>query len=142
MGQFQGKSAIRVASDVIPKNVHRYQKKDGSSINQIKKGLVLHYHAFDYPDFIKKFLNFKKHPDNFIAGTNVGYVKRLWRDVVNSDKIDEDYKNSYFQKNIMFTESEISKMQSKIFGLIPRKQKPFEQVTSVKKAFDQLSDNI
>ena len=140
MGQFQGKSAIRVASDVIPKNVHRYQKKDGSSINQIKKGLVLHYHAFDYPDFIKKFVNFKKHPDNFLAGSDVGYIKKLWRDVVNSDSIDKSYKANYFQENIMFTESEIRKMQSNLFGFIPRKQKPFEEITSINKAFAHIDN--
>jgi len=138
MGQFQGKSAIRVASDLIPKNVHRYKQKDGSLLKQIEKGLVLHYHAFDQPDFIKKFTNFKKHPDNFLAGSDVGYVKKLWRDVVNSEVIEEDYRNNYFQNNIMFTESEISKMNSKIFGILPRKQKPFEEITSVKKAFELL----
>ncbi|MGB5982873.1 MAG: glycosyltransferase family 2 protein [Nonlabens sp.] len=139
MGQFQGKSAIRVASDLIPKNVHRYKHKDGSLLKQIEKGLVLHYHAFDQPDFIKKFTNFKKHPDNFLAGSDVGYVKKLWRDVVNSDDIEAHYRNNYFQNNIMFTESEINKMSSKIFGILPRKQKPFEKITSVKKAFDSLN---
>ena len=138
MGQFQGKSAIRVDSDLIPKNVHRYHHKDGSQVKQIKKGFVLHYHAYDKIDFIKKFKNFEKHPDHFLAGSDVGYIKRLWRDIVNSDKLNKNYIESYFENNILFTDKDIRSMSKGFLGIVPRKQPAFEEITSVKKVFEGI----
>ncbi len=137
MGQFQGKSAIRVSSDLIPKNVHRYKKIDGSKINQIKKGLVLHYNMFDRKDFLKKFQNFKNRPNTFLGGNSVSYKKKLWRDLVNSDTLDRAYIDAYFENNILFSDKEIKSMSGMIFGLIPRKQPAFMEITSVNKVFKQ-----
>ncbi len=138
MGQFQGKSAIRVDSDLIPKNVHRYQREKGGKIKQVNRGLVLHYHAYDKADFHKKFTNFKDHPDHFIAGSDVGYIKKLWRDIVNSDSLDQKYIDTYFENNILFTEAEIKSMKKGLLGLFPRSQPAFEKIMSVKKVFDSL----
>jgi hypothetical protein len=138
MGQFQGKSAIKVNSDLIPKNVHRYKRVDGSKVKQIKKGLVLHYHAYDQIDFIKKFTNFKGHPDHFLAGSDVGFIKKLWRDIVNSETLDQNYIETYYENNILFTDNEIKKMQKGFLGLLARKEPAFEEITSVKKVFETL----
>jgi len=138
MGQFQGKSAIKVSSDLIPKNVHRYKSLDGSKVKQIKKGLVLHYHAYDQIDFIKKFNNFRYRPNTFLGGNSVGYKKKLWRDIVNSETLDQNYIDSYFENNILFTENEIKKMKKGFLGLLPRKEPAFEEILSVKKAFETL----
>jgi hypothetical protein len=138
MGQFQGKSAIRVNSDLIPKNVHRYQRENGGRIKQVSKGLVLHFHAYDKSDFKKKFTNFKDHPDHFIAGSDVGYIKKLWRDIVNSDSLDQKYIDTYFENNILFTKAEIKSMNKGFLGIFPRKQSVFEEILSVKKVFESL----
>jgi hypothetical protein len=137
-GQWAGKAAIRVESDLIPKNVHRYVKLNGEKIKKVSNGLLLHYQAFDKLDFKKKFTNFKKHPDQNLSGTYVGHTKLLSRDIVNSTTLDQEYIDEYFEKNVMFTEKEIKRMSSKTFGLFKRKEPAFETITSVQKVFNNL----
>jgi len=132
-GQYLGKSAIRVNSMVIPHNVHRYRNKNGATLNVLQKGSLLHYHFYDAKDFIKKFKNFKKHPDTFLSGNKVGSLKLLLRDVVNKSGMNEVALNEYFVNYLMFSEREVRKLlRDKLFYIFQRKEKSLQRINIVK----------
>ena len=138
-GQGVGKGAIRVSSDLIPYNVHHYQKVDGNIPLRIEKGNVLHYHAYDSEDFIKKFTNFNNHPDKFLSGTKVESIKLLLRDVVNSSGLDEKQLENYFIENLMFNEKEIKKIRrGRKYLFFKINPKPIKEITSVRRTFEKL----
>ena len=135
-GQHMGKGAIRVASDTIPHNVHRYKNQDGSSPNVYEAGFVLHYHAYDVQDFIKKFTNFSSHPDTFLSGQKVNDLKLLLRDVVNISGMNASELEAYFADNIMFSEAEVTVLlKNTYFGFLKRYVAPLQEIASVKKVF-------
>lgn len=137
-GHFLGKSAIRVSSKVMPKNVHRYVKIDGTTIGRVNKGYVLHYHFYDAKDFIKKFNNFKKHPKNFISGARVGKLKLLLRDVVNFSGMDEQELEKYFCENLMFSEKEVKALQKNMYMFVlPRSLQAIGEITNVREVFEK-----
>nr|WP_321233409.1 glycosyltransferase family 2 protein [uncultured Psychroserpens sp.] len=110
LGHNMGKLAIRVDSNTIPKNVHRYQTINETDINSTKSGYLLHYHLYDYEDFIKKYKNFKAHPNTFLSGNYIGSLKTLWRDMVNDEQFDEAYLKAYFEKYILIDQNKYKKL--------------------------------
>lgn len=136
-GQHMGKAALRVASDIVPRNVHRYVLKDGSAPNHIKAGYILHYHAYDIQDFIKKFTNFSNRPNTFLSGNKVNSLKLLLRDVVNKSELNQEELGQYFKKNLMFSESEVRYLQNnRYLWLFKRTIHPLQKITSVKHVFE------
>ena len=137
-GQTMGKGAIRIGKDVIPHNVHRYKKVDGLQVTSVKAGLVLHYHAYDAADFIKKFTNFSEHPDTFLSGNSVESIKLLLRDVVNKSGKTETELKTYFENNLMFSRTEVTALlKNKYLWLLSRDPAPLEEITSVQQVFQQ-----
>ncbi|PHS62075.1 MAG: hypothetical protein COB12_11150 [Flavobacterium sp.] len=133
-GQHLGKAAIRVDSKIIPHNVHRYKNYDEGKLQLIDKGSLLHYHFYDAKDFIKKFENFKEHPNTFLSGNKVGSLKLLLRDVVNKSGMNEVALNDYFVNYLMFSEREVKKLlRDKLFFIFQRKEKSLQRINRVKK---------
>src|SRR5690606_33727786 len=106
-GQTMGKAAFKVNSNLVPQNVHRYIKIDGNKPISIKEGFVLHYHAYDADDFIKKFRNFSNHPTHFLSGNQVDSLKLLLKDVVNNQGYSDQELTSYFNKHLLFTPKKV-----------------------------------
>ncbi len=133
-GQHLGKAAIRVDRDLIPHNVHKFRLRNGHRPNTLKKGHILHYHAYDAQDFIKKFTNFSNHPDTFLSGNRVESIKLLLRDIVNSAGLSQDELEQYFADHLMFQASEIQKLKKNTYwGFIKRSQPAIVKVVSVTK---------
>lgn len=138
-GQHLGKGAIRVASTVIPHNVHRYKLLDGASVRTLDAGMVLHYHAYDATDFIKKFTNFSDHPNTFLSGNKVESIKLLLRDIVNSPDHSEADLVDYFNTYLKFSEKEVETLKrNKYLRILSRKVPPLIEITSVQKVFQQM----
>tara|TARA_A100000171_G_C2140027_1_gene154344 strand:+ start:10492 stop:11499 length:1008 start_codon:yes stop_codon:yes gene_type:complete len=137
-GQHLGKGAIRLKSGSIPHNVHRYVKKDGTKPVSVKAGFVLHYHAYDAPDFIKKFTNFSDRPITFLSGTSVNSLKLLFRDVVNNCGMSQEELYSYFANNVQFSPKEVQYLKkNKYLGFFSRTPAPLTEITSVQQVFQQ-----
>jgi hypothetical protein len=137
-GQTMGKGAMRVQGKLIPHNVHRYKNSNGKEIKSLKKGFVLHYHAYDAQDFIKKFKNFSDHPNTFLSGNKVEDIKLLLRDVVNTAGYNEEDLIQYYKDNLLFTPPEIEKLKQKNwFYFFPKKALLLE-IQSVSKTFKKL----
>ena len=140
-GQTMGKGAIRIGQGVIPHNVHRYKKEDGSTPRTRKVGFVLHYHAYDAQDFIKKFTNFSKHPDTFLSGNAVESLKLLLRDVVNKSGMSEAALERYFEAQLMFQESEVKQLQAnRYLGVLKRSPAPLTTIHSVAAVFKSIAE--
>lgn len=138
-GQIMGKEAVRIDRGIIPHNVHRFKKMDNSQTVKINKGHILHYHAYDAEDFIKKFKNFKDHPNTFLSGNKVEDIKLLLRDVVNKTGYSEEELVEYYRKNIYFTPKEVGQFQ-KIKSLFLFQKKPvLQEVLSVRKVFEEIN---
>jgi hypothetical protein len=138
-GHTMGKAAIRVDKNVIPHNVHRYKRIDGTQPVRVDKGNVLHYHAYDAEDFIKKFTNFEDHPNTFLSGNKVEDLKLLLRDVVNSSDYNRYELENYFKENLMFHEKEINKFKKgRKFVFFKIKPTPLKEITSVQLAFKSI----
>lgn len=141
-GQTMGKAAIRIGKNIIPHNVHRYKKIDGSNVKTLNKGWVLHYHAYDAADFIKKFTNFSDHPNTFLSGNKVEDLKLLLRDIVNNSGMNTPKLESYFKENLLFSKDEIKKFKSgRKYLFFKIKPMPLKEITSIKKTFEKLSQS-
>lgn len=139
-GQTMGKGAVRIKSDLIPHNVHRYKKMDGNKPRAIKKANVLHYHAYDAEDFIKKFTNFSDRPNTFLSGNEVEVIKLLLRDVVNISGLDQEALEAYFGQNLLFTKKEVAKIRKgRKYLFFKIKPTPIQEVQSVKLVFEKLN---
>ncbi|MAY53903.1 MAG: hypothetical protein CMC75_11660 [Flavobacteriaceae bacterium] len=135
-GQTMGKGAIRIGKEVIPHNVHRYKTIAGQKPKSIKAGYVLHYHAYDATDFIKKFTNFAAHPDTFLSGNRVESIKLLLRDIVNKSDRSPKQLEAYFKDNLMFSAAEIDALkQNRYLLFFRRNPPPLTEITSVQKVF-------
>lgn len=142
-GHTMGKGAIRVESNVIPHNVHRYKASDQTPINVLNSGFILHYHAYDAIDFIKKFTNFKDHPNTFLSGNNVESLKLLLIDVVNNSGYNKGELVKYFKENVMFNTSEVERLKrNKVFRFLPRKADSVIKITSVRDVFHLKINSI
>lgn len=140
-GHTMGKAAIRIGSDIIPHNVHRYKKIDGSNVTSIKAGNILHFHAYDAEDFIKKFTNFSDHPNTFLSGNKVEDLKLLLRDVVNSSDLDTQQLESYFKENLLFDKKEIKRFKrGRKYLFFKIKPTPLKEITSIKRTFENLAN--
>lgn len=138
-GQTMGKAAIRVSSNLIPINVHRYSKINGELPKSTVDGFVLHYHAYDSKDFIKKFRNFSDHPNYFLSGNRVESLKLLLKDVVNNHGYTDEQLRDYFNKYLMFSNKEVKRLlRNKKFLFINRNQKPLKHVSAVKSVFREI----
>ena len=137
-GQHLGKGAIRLNTNVIPHNVHRYKRINGKAAI-LEAGFVLHYHAFDAVDFIKKFTNFKNRPNTFLSGNTVESLKLLLRDVVNTSGLTENQLKDYFKANLMFNEKEVSRfLNNKTWLFFRRKEAVVIEIKSVSSVFKSL----
>lgn len=135
-GQYLGKGAIRVKNELIPHNVHRYRHQDGTKPLQLNAGYLLHYHAYDADDFIKKFTNFSNRPTTYLSGTKVQRLKLLLRDVVNTSGMNQEALETYFKENVMFSKKEVQRLQkNRYLGFLKRTPPPLQEITTVQQVF-------
>lgn len=140
-GQHLGKAVFRIGRGIIPRNVHRYQKVDGSKTIQQQRGWLLHYHAYDAQDFIKKYRNFAAHPDTFLSGNRVKDFKLLMRDVVNRSGMDNNALEAYFDQYLRFSEEKIKYLRSNHYlGFLKRKTPLLHDMPQVQEVFMKRID--
>ncbi|MEZ4802528.1 MAG: glycosyltransferase family 2 protein [Gelidibacter sp.] len=139
-GQTMGKAAIKVNSNLIPINVHRYQHIDGSKPKLINDGFVLHYHAYDAKDFIKKFKNFSNHPNHFLSGSRVEPLKLLLKDVVNNYGYSDEELKDYFNKYLLFDPKRVKQLlRNRKLKVLKRKQNSLKRISSAVLVFKKLN---
>lgn len=141
-GQHLGKGAIRTHREIIPHNVHRYKLSTDKKLESIQAGYILHYHAYDSEDFIKKFQNFKKHPDQFLSGNKVKDFKLLLRDIVNQAGYSKEQLLDYYQKYLLFNEREVEQLLANRNRLFFKRAKPIlKEVKSPQVVFNSISND-
>tara|TARA_R100001369_G_scaffold90703_1_gene130119 strand:+ start:1439 stop:2428 length:990 start_codon:yes stop_codon:yes gene_type:complete len=137
LGHTMGKAAINVQSDVVPYNVHRYKLSNGSKPTIMTAGNILHYHLYDFEDFLKKYDNFKDHPDTFLSGNKIETLKSLLIKLVNDPNNDKNYLRDYYEKYIHFSQKDLNRLhKTRIFNILRRKE---EAVVIVKTPSKVLS---
>jgi len=124
LGHTMGKAAIKVASEIIPKNVHRYQTISGGAANSIQAGLLLHYHLYDFENFIKKYQNFKQHPEVYLSGNKINGLKRLWITMVNDPNMSDAYLMAYYKTYLLFTDKKMKRLGKTRFGNVFKRKEP------------------
>jgi hypothetical protein len=140
LGHTMGKAAIRVTDNVIPYNVHRYSSLGGRSLKTISMGYLLHYHMYDFEDFIKKFKNFKEHPDTFLSGNKIEDLKSLWIQLVNDPSYSKKDLETYFEKNILFTPNKLKRLyKTRSWNILKRRE---EAVATIRLPQDVLTKMI
>jgi len=123
LGHTMGKSAIKVNSNVVPYNVHRYISDNNEDLKAINLGYLLHYHVYDFEDFIKKFKNFKNHPDHFLSGNKIEELKSLWIRLVNDKNNSEDFLRTYFEDNLLYNPNKLKRLyKTRLFNVLKRKE--------------------
>ena len=138
-GHTMGKSIINVKSNVIPKNVHRYETKDDSEISSKMKGNILHYHMYDFEDFFKKFKNFEHHPPVFLSGNDIGSLKSLWIKLVNDPNISQEELREYYKSNILFDAKKLKRLRkTRVMNVINRKEKATVKINLPKEILSEV----
>ena len=137
-GQTKGKSAVRTSVPAKPKTTHKFIRLDGPDLNTLWKGELLHYYAYDFEDFIKKYENFKHHPNTYVAGSRVEDIKQLWRDLVNDPNMTEEALRRYYQRWALFSPREIKRLKrDKRLGIIPTAPGVIS-ITAVRDFFNEI----
>jgi len=138
-GQHLGKGAIRTGRGVIPHNVHRYKLSSDTLLTSIDKGYVLHYHAYDGEDFIKKFQNFKEHPNQFLSGNKVKDFKLLLRDIVNHAGYSKEELLAYYKDYLLFSPKEVAQLLANRNPFFLKRSKPLlKEVRSPQMVFNSI----
>lgn len=138
LGHTMGKSAIHVKSSVVPYNVHRYTSANGEALKSINSGFLLHYHMYDFEDFIKKFQNFKSHPDHFLSGNKIEDLKSLWIKLVNDSDNSKDNLKKYFEDNLLYHPGKLKRLyKTRFFNILKRKEKAVVEITLPNKILGQ-----
>lgn len=142
LGHTMGKSIININSEVIPHNVHRFKLIKGKA-KTVNKGFVLHYHMFDFEDFIKKFQNFKNHPPVFLSGNKIGDLKSFFIKLVNDEDRTEESLKQYYVKNLLFDDSKLKQLKkTRFFNLLKRKEKAVLKIETPKKLLSNNSSTF
>jgi len=110
-GHSAGKAALRVNSQIIPWTVHTYTTSSGTPPNTIHVGKLLHYHSYDFEDFMKKFTNFRNYPSTLIHGDLSERQKKFFVNLVNSSNLRQKELRSFFTQHILFSRSELFKIR-------------------------------
>ena len=143
LGHNMGKLAIRTHSETLPKNVHRYKTIDGTPLKRTKAGAILHYHLYDFKDFLKKYKNFKSHPNTFLSGNSIGKLKILWRDMVNDEQFDRHYLEDYFNKYLLIDNHKLKKYYHlRYLPFIKRTEKAIAQIDYPKHILESIKDQL
>lgn len=124
LGHTMGKAVIRVNSSAIPYNVHRYTSLTEDELKTVSMGYLLHYHIYDFRDFINKFKNFKERPNTFLSGNKIEYLKSLWIQLVNDKANSRSYLETYFETNLLFNTTKLKRLHRTRLGNILKRKEP------------------
>jgi len=120
-GQTKGKSAVRPSIPSKPKSTHKFVNLDGTALETIWHGFLLHYYAYDFNDFVKKFRNFKHRPNYYIIGSKVEDVKLLWRDLVNDPNMLKGELKEYYKRWVLFSHREVDILKrNRVLWVFPK----------------------
>ncbi len=134
-GQTMGKAAVRTNVQAKHRTTHKFVGLDERDLKRTWQGYCLHYYGYDFDDFIKKYQNFRYHPDTWISGNRVEYIKRLWRNMVNQSDMSEEELRAYFERWVLYQPREISRLlKNKVLGVFPREPR-LTEIHSVRNAF-------
>jgi hypothetical protein len=121
LGHTMGKCAIKISSNLTPKNVHRFGSIVNSPIKISSSGYVLHYSLYDFEDFKKKFKNIKYRPDVFLNGKTLPRLAIIWRNMVNDPDYDDEYIKAYYQSYLHIDKKKLKRFyRSRLFVFFRR----------------------
>ena len=110
LGHMSGKTALRVAAGLIPKNVHQVMSATGRPVKHWDAGKLLHYKFHDHLDFLSK--SRWPYPRRFASGVEVEYYPaRFWHDLVAHLEFDVDAVKAYHRRWIAYTDIEIDRLR-------------------------------
>lgn len=138
-GHTMGKAAINVKREIIPHNVHRYKSVSRNKLKLKKSGNILHYHLYDFEDFLKKYDNFKSRPATFLSGNKIESLKSLWIQLVNDPNYSKQFLKMYYEKYILYNSKEMKRLgRSRMFPFFKRKEKSIIEIEIPKKILKKL----
>lgn len=119
-----GKCAIKVGTDLIPHNVHKYKpRNENTPAKTIHAGFILHYFQYDLDDFIKKSVNFKFIPKHYLSGKRIGRLKELYITLVNDPDKTRAEIFEFYEKNLLFNEKKVKRLRkTSLLNLLPRQE--------------------
>lgn len=141
-GQDMGKSSLRLRADAKPQTTHKFIRRDGSPLKREWRGFLLHYHCYNFEDFIRKYKNFSTHPNIYLSGNPIESIKRLWRDIVNNHNFDNNYLKRYYKLWIAFNKLHIMYLQSRFRSLMVKRPSPIIKIDTIKYIFDKNIKHI
>ena len=130
LGHTMGKAALNVNSNIIPHNVHRFRHiNSNQELKIIQDGYILHYHLYDFQDFIKKYTNFRNRANSYLSGKSIDNMKELFIKMVNNQKFDQSYLKEYYGKYLLFTDKELKQLnKTRFFNILPRNEKAIIEI--------------
>jgi Glycosyl transferase family 2 len=137
-GHATGKSAVRVAVDSRPNTPHRFLRRNGSELQQVRSGYLAHYYGYNARDFWDKFRALTTAGDRYPLGGRVERRVRVWRDMTRDPRFSEADLADYYERWIRFKDDEIARLsRTRRFGLFPVEPAIIE-VTAVREALLEL----
>jgi hypothetical protein len=98
---------------------------------------------YDYDDFIKKYQNFKAHPNTFLSGNSIGNLKTLWRDMVNDEQFNDKYLQDYFKKYILIDKKKQRQLEHlRYLPFIKRKVPAVVNVDYPKQVLESIKQHL
>lgn len=138
LGHRWGKPAMRLSADLYPYSVHRFTRRTGIFTAPTRlAGDLLHYNAYDWRDFIKKFRAIRKEPNHWYSGKVMGYEKQLWRNLANDPQLSEEDLREYFERSIVYKPEQLADLQRRRWLCKAPGMRPLVEVTSVCRAFKE-----
>jgi len=137
-GHVAGKSGVRLTADARPLGPHRFGRmSDETRLPAATAGSVLHYYAYSFEDFHKKFENMKAEPDVFPRGAEAPVQKRLWRGAVNDPRLSREALEDYYRRWVLLSADDLRRWRRRgtFFGLVRARPPALVEVRAVQRAW-------
>ncbi|HYB40497.1 MAG TPA: glycosyltransferase family 2 protein [Candidatus Methylomirabilis sp.] len=136
-GHTEGKSAVRLTANAKPVGPHRFRRMNETPLRTSRQGYVLHYYAYSFEDFHKKFSNMRTELEVFPRGGTMPVQKRLWKRMVNEAQMSREALEGYYRRWVVLSPEDVARWRrwGKVFGLVPLRRSALVEVRSVQRAW-------
>jgi hypothetical protein len=140
-GHVRGKSGVRVKVGARPAGMHRFRRADGAPLRARTLGFLLHYYAYSFADFVKKFERVAGRGDRFVGGQLIPLQKRMWSAVVNASGMSREAIKEYYDRWVVLSPRDVARLAGwgKLFGIVPVRPPVIVEVSSVSRACRELA---
>lgn len=133
-GHRAGKCLVRLGRGAVPGSSHHFATPEGRPLETHVVGEVLHYHAYDFEDWLRRCRNYHGHADRHVSGRAVEAQKLLWIDLV--DALDRQALHDYFVRTLVPADALVALLTRRTWRRLFRRPCVVE-VRSAARAFDE-----